>query len=123
MAQLIFNEIKRAFMASKPGARLVSESPIQLGTTFGNEMRFEVSGAINLSRVCNPRIDALMEQAARARGPEAIELWRRVESALAAQSATVPLLNWSNTALAGERIGNYQAHPIRGPLLEQLWVE
>jgi hypothetical protein len=32
-------------------------------------------------------------------------------------------LSWSNTALAGERIGNYQAHPIRGPLLEQLWVE
>jgi YVTN family beta-propeller protein len=81
------------------------------------------SGAINLSRVCNPRIDALMEQAARARGPDAIERWRRVESALAAQSATVPLLSWSNTALAGERIGNYQAHPIRGPLLEQLWVE
>ena len=64
-----------------------------------------------------------MEQAARARGPEATELWRQVESALAAQSATVPLLNWSNTALAGERVGNYQAHPIRGPLLEQLWVE
>jgi hypothetical protein len=63
-----------------------------------------------------------MEQAARARGPEAIELWRRVETALAAEAATVPVENWYTTALAAERVGNYQAHPLRGPLLEQLWV-
>ena len=49
------------------------------------------SGELNLSRVCNPEIDALMEQAAQARGPEATELWRRVEGALADQAATVPL--------------------------------
>ena len=64
-----------------------------------------------------------MKQAARARGPEAIDLWRRVEAALADQAATVPLLSWSNTALVGERVDNYQAHPLRGPLLEQLWVK
>jgi ABC-type transport system substrate-binding protein len=84
---------------------------------------FMCSGELNLSRVCNPEIEALMKRAAQARGPEATELWRRVESKLAAQAATVPLLNWSNTALAGERVDNYQAHPIGGPLLEQLWVE
>lgn len=49
-AQLVFNEIKRAYMASKPGARLISESPVQLGTAIGVEMRFEVSGVINVSR-------------------------------------------------------------------------
>jgi peptide/nickel transport system substrate-binding protein len=81
------------------------------------------AGEYNLSRVCNRELDALMEQAAQARGPQATELWRRVESALAAQAATVPLLNWSLTALTGERVGNYQAHPLRGPLLEQLWVK
>ena len=81
------------------------------------------SGEINFSRVCNRELDALMEQAAQARGPEATELWRRVESELAAQAATVPLLNWSTTALTGERVGNYQAHPLKGPLLEQLWVK
>ena len=63
-----------------------------------------------------------MEQAARARGPEAVALWRRVETKLAAQAATVPLVSWYITALAAERVGNYQAHPLRGPLLEQLWV-
>ena len=76
-----------------------------------------------MSRVCNPEIDRLMKQAARAHGPEAVDLWRRVESALADQAATVPLLNWANTALTGERVDNYQAHPLRGPLLEQLWVK
>jgi YVTN family beta-propeller protein len=81
------------------------------------------SGALNFSRQCKPEIDALMEQAARARGPEAIELWRRVETALAAEAATVPVENWYTTALAAERVGNYQAHPLRGPLLEQLWVK
>ena len=27
------------------------------------------------------------------------------------------------TSLTAERVGNYQAHPLRGPLLEQLWVK
>ena len=45
------------------------------------------SGVVNLSRFCNPKLDARMEQAARARGPEAIDLWRRVETALASASA------------------------------------
>jgi peptide/nickel transport system substrate-binding protein len=81
------------------------------------------SGELNFSHVCNPEIDALMEQAAQARGPEATALWRRIETALAEQAATVPLVNWSTTAFAGERVGNYQAHPLHGPLLEQLWVK
>jgi ABC-type transport system substrate-binding protein len=64
-----------------------------------------------------------MEQAAGTRGPEAIDLWRRVDAALAAAAPTVPLLNWSTTSVTAERVGNYQAHPLRGPLLEQLWVK
>jgi ABC-type transport system substrate-binding protein len=64
-----------------------------------------------------------MEQAARTHGPEAIDLWRRVDAALAADAPTVPLLNWSTTSVTAERVGNYQAHPLRGPLLEQLWVK
>jgi peptide/nickel transport system substrate-binding protein len=81
------------------------------------------SGELNFSHVCNRELDALMEQAAQARGPEATELWRRVETALADQAATVPLLNWATTALTGERVDNFQAHPLSGALLEQLWVK
>jgi YVTN family beta-propeller protein len=81
------------------------------------------SGTVNLSRFCKPEIDARMEQAARASGPKAIELWRRVETALAAQAPTVPFVNWHTTSVTAARVGNYQAHPLRGPLLEQLWVK
>ena len=44
------------------------------------------SGELNFSHVCNRELDALMEQAAQATGPEATELWRRVETALADQA-------------------------------------
>jgi len=77
---------------------------------------------VNLSRFCDPEIDALMERAARARGPEATELWRQVETSLANQAPTVPLVSDNNISLTAERVGNYQYHPLWGPLVEQLWV-
>ena len=80
------------------------------------------AGGENFSHLCVPKIDAQMEQAARARGPEASELWRRVEAELAARAPTVPLVNDNFVSLAAERIGNYQYHPVWGPLLDQLWV-
>ena len=81
------------------------------------------SGDFNLSRFCKPEIDAAMKQAALARGPEALERWRRVETALAAEAPTVPIVSWYTTSLTAERVDNYQAHPLRGPLLEQLWIK
>ena len=42
--------------------------------------------------------------------------------ALAAQAPTVPLANQQNAALTSERVGNYQYHPLWGPLLDQLWI-
>ena len=79
-------------------------------------------GDFNLSRFCDPKLDALMKRAARARGPEATELWRRVESSLADQAPTVPLVSDNNISLTAARVGNYQYHPLWGPLIEQLWV-
>jgi peptide/nickel transport system substrate-binding protein len=80
------------------------------------------SGGSNLSRSCDRGTDALMRRAAGLRGPDAIELWRRVEASLAEQAATVPLVNYSTLTLTSERVGNYQYHPIWGPLVEQIWV-
>jgi YVTN family beta-propeller protein len=80
------------------------------------------AGGVNFSHLCVPKIDAQMEQAAVARGPEASELWRRVEASLAAQAPTVPLVNENFVSLAAKRVGNYQHHPLSGPLLDQLWV-
>jgi ABC-type transport system substrate-binding protein len=63
-----------------------------------------------------------MKRAAGARGEEAIELWRRVETSLADEAMTVPLLTGDNITLTADRVGNYQYHPLWGPLIEQLWV-
>ncbi len=80
------------------------------------------AGEFNLSRFCDPELDAQMERAADASGPEATELWQRVETSLAEQAPTVPLVNESSTSLTAKRVGNYQHHPLWGPLLDQLWV-
>ena len=82
-----------------------------------------VLGDQNLSRFCDPKLDAQMEEAALASGPEATKKLRRVEAMLAAQAPTVPLANASDIALVAERVGNYQHHPLWGPLIDQLWVK
>jgi peptide/nickel transport system substrate-binding protein len=89
-----------------------------------NFMRPLVScaGDTNLSRFCDPKLDAAMERAAVADGPEAIERWRRVEGRLAAQAPIVPLANAKDATVTAERVGNYQHHPLWGPLLDQMWV-
>jgi len=63
-----------------------------------------------------------MKRAVAARGEEAIKLWRRVETSLADEAMTVPLLSGENITLTAERVGNYQYHPLWGPLIEQLSV-
>jgi peptide/nickel transport system substrate-binding protein len=79
-------------------------------------------GDVNLSHFCEPRLDAAMEQAAAASGPEAVERWRRVEAALAARAPVVPLANRKEAAVTSERVGNYQFHPLWGSLYDQMWV-
>jgi len=80
------------------------------------------SGGANFSQTCRRARDRRMRRAARASGPESIELWRRVDAELAADSPTVPLLNWATVSATADRVGNYQANLLRGALLEQLWV-
>jgi peptide/nickel transport system substrate-binding protein len=80
------------------------------------------SGPYNLSRFCDQEIDARMKRAAGARGQKAVELWRDVETSVADQAPIVPLVTSNNISLTAERVGNYQYHPLWGPLIEQLWI-
>lgn len=80
------------------------------------------SSPYNLARFCDPELDAQTKRAARARGQEASELWQRAEASLADQAPIVPLANGTDISLTAERVGNYQHHPMWGPLIEQLWV-
>ena len=77
----------------------------------------------NYSRFCDRRLDALADRAAQARDPsDAAEQWDRVERRLAELAPAVPLANSRQYVLLSERAGNFQNHPLWGPLLDQVWV-
>ena len=80
-------------------------------------------GAVfNLSRYCDRTLDSAMKDAAAGHGSEALSRWARVSELIASKSPLVPLVNQDSTSITATRVGNYQSHPIWGPLLEQMWV-
>ena len=50
------------------------------------------------------------------------DMWAQLDRTLTDEAATVPLGNPQNRVLVSARVGNYQSHPLWGPLLDQLWV-
>ena len=82
-------------------------------------------GNMNGSQFCSPAIDRMMSAAASAQARDAARadrLWTRVDHALVDAAPWLPLYNRSVVALTGERVGGYRYHPMRGILLDQLWV-
>ena len=79
--------------------------------------------ATNYSELCDRRLDAMTAAAAQARDPsEAARRWDAVERRIADLAPVVPLLHSQAYVLLSERAGNYQRHPLWGPLLDQMWV-
>jgi YVTN family beta-propeller protein len=76
----------------------------------------------NLAEFCDRRIDARIDAALAARGPATNARWQDAYDRLADAAPAVPLLNRRTVALVSKRVGNYQHHPLFGPLLDQLWV-
>jgi YVTN family beta-propeller protein len=79
-------------------------------------------GNPNLSAFCDPDIDAEIAAASAAHRPEADARWEHAYRKLADAAPVVPLVNRRTVALVSKRVGNYQLHPLWGPLLDQLWV-
>jgi ABC-type transport system substrate-binding protein/class 3 adenylate cyclase len=80
-------------------------------------------GGENVSRFCDPRVDALAGRAARASDPAtAGELWARIDRAVVDQAPAVPLYSLRQADLVSARVGNYVYNPQFGVLLDQLWV-
>jgi YVTN family beta-propeller protein len=79
-------------------------------------------GNPNLSRFCDTGVDAELAAAGAARRPEADARWQHAYGRIADAAAVVPLVNRRTVALVSGRVGNYQQHPLWGPLLDQLWV-
>jgi peptide/nickel transport system substrate-binding protein len=76
----------------------------------------------NLAEFCDRRIEARIDAALAARGPDANAIWRDVYRRLAVAAPGVPLVNHRTVALVSRRVGNYQYHPLWGTLLDQIWV-
>jgi ABC-type oligopeptide transport system substrate-binding subunit len=75
--------------------------------------------AANLSRFCDHRIDAAIDQAAAA-GPDAD--WTRIERAIARRAPLVPLSSRRTVVVTSRRTGDIQFDPVFGVLLDKAWV-
>jgi peptide/nickel transport system substrate-binding protein len=76
----------------------------------------------NLAEFCDRGIDARIEEARAAPPAQADAIWRDVYDRLADAAPAVPLVNDRNVTFVSERVGNYQFHPMSGPLFDQMWV-
>jgi YVTN family beta-propeller protein len=81
---------------------------------------------INKAEFCDPEIDSQMTRAAAAQSYDparANELWAAVDHALIDEAVVLPTVTVPYGTYISDRVGNYQSHPLWGPLLDQLWVE
>jgi peptide/nickel transport system substrate-binding protein len=76
----------------------------------------------NLGGFCDPGVDAAVEAALGTREPENPAVWRDVYERLESSAPAVPLVNRREMVLVSKRVGNYQHHPLWGPLYDQMWV-
>jgi YVTN family beta-propeller protein len=81
---------------------------------------------VNPAEFCDPKIDEEIERAQQvqlsdpaAAGP----LWAEIDRAVVDQAPWVAVATPGWIDVVSERLGNYQAHPVWGMLLDQVWVE
>jgi peptide/nickel transport system substrate-binding protein len=79
-------------------------------------------GGFNLSRFCDPAIDAAIDRAGAA-GAEGSPAWQRIERRISKSAPVVPLTTRRYVLVTSARAGNVQFHPFYGVLLDQTWVE
>jgi YVTN family beta-propeller protein len=79
----------------------------------------------NFAGFCDPRVDTLASQAQAAQLTDpaaARRLWAQADRIVTDQAPYVPILNVSNAGFISSRTRDYQASPVYGPLLDQMWV-
>jgi peptide/nickel transport system substrate-binding protein len=79
----------------------------------------------NFAGFCDPRVDTLASQARAAQLADpaaARRLWAQADRIVTDEAPYVPILNVSNAGFISARTGDYQASPVYGPLLDQMWV-
>jgi peptide/nickel transport system substrate-binding protein len=82
-------------------------------------------GTLNTAEFCDPRVDALASQAQAAQLTDpaaARRLWAQADRIVTDQAPYVPFFNLGAAGFVSSRVGNYQASPVYGPLVDQMWV-
>jgi YVTN family beta-propeller protein len=83
------------------------------------------SGIPNLTRLCDPQLDATVRKALAAdaaNSPTATALWAQADRQFTWQAAVVDFVNPSTLDLVSPRVGDYEYNAVSGVLLDQLWV-
>ena len=82
-------------------------------------------GTSNFAEFCDPRVDTLagQAQAVQLTDPAAArKLWAQADRLVTDEAPYVPVYNATDAGFVSSRAGNYQASPVYGPLLDQMWV-
>jgi peptide/nickel transport system substrate-binding protein len=80
------------------------------------------SGAPNISRVCDGRLERQIDAALAAEGAQAAAAWAAADRRIVDLAAVVPQTNGRRVLLTSKRVGNFQHHLQWFTLLDQLWV-
>jgi peptide/nickel transport system substrate-binding protein len=94
-------------------------------SNFMNLFKCSSPRPFNLGRFCDRGIDAKIRRALRLQeqNPAAANAsWSQIDRELTDKAPWVPLHTPYGRAFVSRRVGNYQHHPLWGPLLSQLWV-
>jgi YVTN family beta-propeller protein len=85
-----------------------------------------VTDGANFSRFCDRTVEREVDRALTLQASDPLaanEAWAQVDRLLVDRAPLVPLVSQTAAFFVSERVGNYQSHPVWGPLLEQLWVQ
>ncbi len=87
------------------------------------DILFFSGGAFNYAAYTNPDIDHMLE-AARVEPDVAarLTLYHKIEAALLADYAAIPLFHWINYTLVSEKVGGFAPNPIHAPFFHLLWI-
>jgi peptide/nickel transport system substrate-binding protein len=90
-------------------------------TTF-IEDNFACEGGFNVSRLCDRRLDRLIDRAERTPPAEAGPAWAAADRRVTNLAAAVPLTSKRVAVLVSKRVGNVKTHGLWFTLLDQMWV-
>ena len=79
----------------------------------------------NAGGFCSPPLDRSIDHARRLQLTDpalANRLWSKIDRTLVDRAAWLPLVTPTNTTFVSARVGNYQYHPLWGPLVDQFRV-